>query len=63
MVICDNVVRDGEICNPESQDDRVFGVRELISDMASNPLISATALQTVGLKGWDGFTIAVINKE
>jgi predicted O-methyltransferase YrrM len=62
VVICDNVVRNGEICNPDSQDDRVYGVRKFITDMALNPLISATALQTVGLKGWDGFTIAVINK-
>lgn len=62
VVIFDNVVRNGEICNPDSQDDRVFGVRKLIADMASNPQISATTLQTVGLKGWDGFTIAVVKK-
>lgn len=62
VVICDNVVRNGEVCNPDSQDDRVFGVRQLISDMAINPQVSATALQTVGLKGWDGFMIAVIRK-
>ena len=62
IIIGDNVVRDGEVCNPDSEDDRVQGVRKFISAMAENPLLSATALQTVGLKGWDGFSIAIVKK-
>jgi predicted O-methyltransferase YrrM len=62
IIIGDNVVRDGEVCNPDCEDDRVQGVRKFISSMAENPLLSATALQTVGLKGWDGFSIAIVKK-
>jgi predicted O-methyltransferase YrrM len=60
VVIGDNVVRDGEVVNPSSSDDRVQGVRSFISAMAVDPRVSATAVQTVGLKGWDGFSIAVV---
>jgi hypothetical protein len=48
--IGDNTVRNGEICNADSTDERVQGVRQFISDMAQNPILSATAIQTVGLK-------------
>lgn len=58
LIIGDNVVRDGEVANPESIDDRVQGVRTFIELMGNNPNLSATALQTVGSKGWDGFTLA-----
>ncbi|WP_336981010.1 MULTISPECIES: O-methyltransferase [unclassified Cedecea] len=58
LIIGDNVVRDGEVANPESTDDRVQGVRTFIELMGNNPRLSATALQTVGSKGWDGFTLA-----
>ncbi|EPF17386.1 Putative O-methyltransferase MSMEG_5073 [Cedecea davisae] len=58
LIIGDNVVRDGEVANPESDDDRVQGVRTFIEMMGNNPRLSVTALQTVGSKGWDGFTLA-----
>ncbi|MBU4683612.1 O-methyltransferase [Cedecea davisae] len=58
LIIGDNVVRDGEVANPESDDDRVQGVRTFIELMGNNPRLSVTALQTVGSKGWDGFTLA-----
>ncbi|WP_395488924.1 O-methyltransferase [Cedecea davisae] len=58
LIIGDNVVRDGEVANPESGDDRVQGVRTFIEMMGNNPRLSVTALQTVGSKGWDGFTLA-----
>ncbi|WP_227317487.1 O-methyltransferase [Cedecea davisae] len=58
LIIGDNVVRDGEVANPESDDDRVQGVRTFIEIMGNNPRLSVTALQTVGSKGWDGFTLA-----
>ena len=61
IIIGDNVVRDGEACNSDSGDDSVQGVMKFISAMAENPRLSATALQTVGLKGWDGFSIAIVN--
>lgn len=61
MIIGDNVVRDGEVANPHSEDDRVQGVRRFIEMMADDPRLTVTALQTVGSKGWDGFTLAWVN--
>ena len=61
VIVGDNVVRDGEVTNPESADDRVQGVRAFIDMMGSDPRLTVTALQTVGSKGWDGFTLAWVN--
>ncbi|MCI1680339.1 MAG: O-methyltransferase [Ewingella americana] len=58
LIIGDNVVRDGEVVNPASDDDRVQGVRSFFDLIAEEPRLSATALQTVGSKGWDGFLLA-----
>lgn len=62
LIVGDNVVRDGEVTNPQSADDRVQGVREFIDMMGCDPRLTVTALQTVGSKGWDGFTLAWVNK-
>ncbi|MDR9890440.1 O-methyltransferase [Pseudenterobacter timonensis] len=61
LIIGDNVVRDGEVAEPQSGDPRVQGVRRFIEMMGNNPRLTATALQTVGVKGWDGFTLAIVN--
>jgi predicted O-methyltransferase YrrM len=61
VIIGDNVVRDGAITDPESVDPRVQGVRRFFDMIADEPRLTATALQTVGSKGWDGFTIAIVN--
>lgn len=58
VIVIDNVVRDGAVVNAESTDPRVRGVREVTSDIASHPDLDGTAIQTVGLKGWDGMIIA-----
>jgi predicted O-methyltransferase YrrM len=57
VIVIDNVVRNGAVIDPESQDDRVRGVRTVLDDIAKDPRLEATSLQTVGSKGWDGFTI------
>ena len=62
MIIGDNVVRDGEVINGQSDDARVLGVRRFIEMMGDNPRLTATALQTVGIKGWDGFTLAIVER-
>ena len=62
VIVGDNVVRDGEVTNPDSEDDRVQGVRAFIDMMGSDPRLTVTALQTVGSKGWDGFTLAWVNE-
>lgn len=58
LIIGDNVVRDGEVTNPESPDERVQGVRKFIEMLGHDSRLTVTALQTVGSKGWDGFTLA-----
>jgi len=62
VIIGDNVVRDGEIINGQSDDARVLGVRRFIEMIGDNPRLTATALQTVGVKGWDGFTLAIVER-
>lgn len=61
LIIGDNVVRGGEVTDPDSADERVQGVRRFIEMMRNDPRLTATALQTVGIKGWDGFTLAWVN--
>src|ERR1700744_659227 len=57
VIVIDNVVRGGAVIDSSSTDDRVQGVRAVLADIAQNPLLDATAVQTVGLKGWDGCLI------
>ncbi|CZW49373.1 O-methyltransferase [Enterobacter cloacae] len=62
VIIGDNVVRDGEVINGQSDDARVLGVRRFIEMIGDNPRLTATALQTMGVKGWDGFTLAIVER-
>ncbi|MBV1774283.1 O-methyltransferase [Burkholderiaceae bacterium DAT-1] len=58
LIIGDNVVRDGKVVDAASDDANVQGVRTYIDLIAADPRLEATALQTVGCKGYDGFVIA-----
>ena len=60
-IIVDNVVREGQILDDASADPRVTGTRALFDYVASEPRLSATAVQTVGSKKWDGFLLAVVD--
>jgi predicted O-methyltransferase YrrM len=60
VIIADNVIRDGAVIDADSGDDRVRGVRAFFDQMAADPRLDATALQTVGSKGWDGFAFALV---
>jgi predicted O-methyltransferase YrrM len=60
LIITDNVVREGEIVDPASADPRVQGTRALFEMLAAEPRLSATAVQTVGSKGYDGFAMALV---
>lgn len=62
VIIGDNVVREGEVTNPTSSDDRVQGVRSFFDLLADEPGLTSTALQTVGGKGWDGFTLSLVRE-
>jgi predicted O-methyltransferase YrrM len=60
LIIVDNVIREGKIADPDSPDDKVQGTRTMFEMLAANPGLEATALQTVGSKGYDGFAFAVV---
>jgi predicted O-methyltransferase YrrM len=59
-IVVDNVVRDGAVVDASSADPDVVGVRRMFEAMAREPRLSATAIQTVGAKGWDGFALAIV---
>ena len=58
IIVGDNVVRNGEVANPDSSDPKVRGVRKFCELLSVEPRLSSTAIQTVGNKGYDGFAIA-----
>ncbi len=60
LIVIDNVVRNGAVADPSSTDPSVQGVRRLNELLAAEPRVSATAIQTVGSKGYDGFTVALV---
>ena len=59
-IVCDNVVRAGNITNAASVDPDVLGTQRLLAAIAAESSVEATAIQTVGLKGHDGFAIAIV---
>ena len=60
MIIADNVVRHGEVIDTASKDEDVQGVRRFNERVAREPRVSATEIQTVGSKGYDGFALALV---
>jgi predicted O-methyltransferase YrrM len=60
LIIVDNVVRDGEVADAASRSETVQGIRRFLERLAAEPRVIATALQTVGVKGYDGFAIALV---
>ena len=62
LIIADNVVRDGAVANPRSKDPNVRAIRRFNKLLAAEPRVSATAIQTVGSKGYDGFAIAFVTR-
>jgi predicted O-methyltransferase YrrM len=60
LIVADNVVRDGAVADPDSPDPNVQAVRRYNALLAAEPRVTATVLQTVGSKGYDGFAIALV---
>lgn len=60
VILVDNVVRDGKILDPDSADPSVIGTQALFDAVAAESRLDATAIQTVGDKGWDGFLLAIV---
>jgi predicted O-methyltransferase YrrM len=61
VIIVDNVVRDGKVADAASDDEDIQGIRRMTEWLATQPNISATAIQTVGGKSYDGFLMAIVN--
>jgi predicted O-methyltransferase YrrM len=60
VIVVDNVVRDGRVLEAKSQDEDIRGIRRFAEMLAAEPRLSSTALQTVGAKGYDGFSISLV---
>jgi predicted O-methyltransferase YrrM len=60
LILIDNVVRRGAVADPATTDPSALGIRRLNQRMAGEPRVSATAIQTVGSKGHDGFALALV---
>lgn len=58
LIIVDNVVREGAVADLSKTDGGALGARALFEAVAAEGRVEATAVQTVGAKGWDGFLIA-----
>ena len=61
VIIVDNVVRKGGVLDAASEDVNVQGIRRFMQALAAERRVDATAIQTVGSKGYDGFVLAVVN--
>ena len=62
VIVADNVVRKGEVANPDSTDPLIQGVRRFLDLAASDDRLQGTAVQTVGSKGYDGFALFVVSQ-
>jgi predicted O-methyltransferase YrrM len=60
MIVVDDVVRGGAVVDADSTDRSVLGTRALADALAAEPRLDATAVQTVGDKGYDGFVLALV---
>jgi predicted O-methyltransferase YrrM len=60
LIVVDNVVRDGAVVDAQSEDPDIQGIRRFFEMLAKEPRLSATAIQTVGSKGYDGFVLALV---
>ncbi len=63
LIVIDNVVREGKVLEGENPDPAVLGTREVLSRLGAEGRVEATALQTVGSKGYDGFALALVKED
>ena len=62
LILADNVVREGEVANRRSTDPAVRAVRGFNRAVAAEPRAAATVIQTVGVKGYDGFAVVLVTR-
>lgn len=63
VIVGDNVIREGAIIDANDSDPSVVGTRLFLEKLGSHPRLDATAIQTVGSKGHDGFALAIVKAE
>ena len=63
LIVCDNVVREGQVLDARSKDAGVQGMRRFNELIAKESRVTATAIQTVGVKGYDGFAVALVTAD
>jgi predicted O-methyltransferase YrrM len=63
LIVADNVVRGGTLAEADSDDATIAAQRRLHEQIAADPRVTATTIQTVGSKGYDGFTIALLERD
>jgi predicted O-methyltransferase YrrM len=61
VIVADNVVRSGRLGDPANQEPDIVGIRSFFKMLAATPGADSTAVQTVGAKGWDGFSITIVS--
>jgi len=62
VIVVDNVVRRGALIDETSTDPNVLGMRRMFEQLTSERRVSATAIQTVGAKGYDGLVMMVVTR-
>ncbi|MGC0880423.1 methyltransferase, partial [Pantoea agglomerans] len=60
VIVGDTTVRGGNVIDSRSEDPNVIGLRKVVEMISEDERLEATAVQTVGEKGWDGFGIAIV---
>src|SRR5262245_47863934 len=63
LIVADNVIRGGAVIDPDDEDPSVRGVRAFFDAVKAEPRLRATAIQTVGCKGYDGFALALVTSD
>jgi predicted O-methyltransferase YrrM len=62
VIVADNVIRHGKLADPANTEPDVQGMRQFFDLLAKHPEVESTAIQTVGTKGWDGFSISLVSR-
>lgn len=60
VIVLDNIIRDGRVLSPADDDLQARAVRDTLEMMGRHPRLDTAAIQTVGVKGWDGFAVALV---
>jgi predicted O-methyltransferase YrrM len=61
VIVVDNIIRNGRVLEPAADDHQATAVRDMLEMMGRHPQLDTAAVQTVGLKGWDGFALALVS--